>query len=432
MAVPCANPDRRRDGPRTRPDRLTAIDTLKGVSMIMIFYCHFAWVWRADTWIAFSRLQWMVLDFFGPTMFVAMSIVGSMASYQKEVASGGKPRHTRRSLVRISYLFAVGEVMNAVSVGFLGIWHVFAWNVITTIAIFSLLMPYIARLNVKTRLFLIACVMILYYPLVDLAMASMRAANIDFAIIQPQHLQDPATLCYVLFFHHGMMSPLIPWIMLPLCISIVFDPLVSKYATASAAEIHAELKKIAAIGAIMIAGAIALGLNLSGGFGIGPVNEIYNPTDTFFHWPFPEGVPAFFVRHTPQYMFYTLGIVFVFFSGVCEWQLVRGRRLKWDDKINNFGILSLTGFTMSHAGFLFPWIRLDVIPFFIVFIPILLGFVYSFWLWTNRCRAALSLEWFMGMYTALLNKALERLSRGSPRENPRVASGQRAEPPPAT
>ncbi|HME52225.1 MAG TPA: heparan-alpha-glucosaminide N-acetyltransferase domain-containing protein [Candidatus Lokiarchaeia archaeon] len=404
--------------------RITTIDTMKGMSMIMIFYAHFAFILRTSDWTAFTRIQWLFLDFFGPAMFVTMSMLGTMLG-----SAGGKdlskrePLYPRRSLIKITYLLIVGEIINLITLGGIGILHVFEWNVVTAIAIFSLVMPLILRMKMRWRMVLIVLIVMLYYPLLNFSMSSINAAGVDPGAATPAQINDLPTIIYFLFFQQAMTCPLFPWLLVPLITSIIFEPFCKAYRSNAPGAIQAELRKIGYVGLIFIAGAIALGFWLVPGYTRDIMPELSTPGQ-FFTYPF-AGVPVFLVRHTPQYIFYNLGIICVIFSILAERQLIQQKRILWEEKINNVGIMSLTLFLMSHVSWLFQWIHVQALVFYSFFIPLVFIVVNAYWYWNKRGKMIGSLEWAMVMYTMAITRALGRFDKGSidvGREKPRVVA----------
>ena len=383
--------------------RITTIDTMKGMSIIMIFYCHFAFIWRTDDWMAFTRLQWLFLDFVGPAMFVVMSMLGNMLSAAKEMETSKKDTlYTQKSLLKISYLFIIGEFINLLTIGETGILHVLEWNVVTTIAVFSLLIPAILRLKIRVRVLLLFFIVALYYPLLNYSMSSIDAAGIDPGAATPLQILDAPTIIYFLFFQQAMTCPLFPWLIVPLVTSIIFEPFVTAYRSNKPGAIQAELRKITIIGLIFIAGAIASGFWLIRGYTRDIMYELEQP-GAFYSYPL-GGVPVFLVRHTPQYLFYNLGIICVIFGILAERQLIQQKNILWEEKINNCGIMSLTVFIVSHMSWLFPWIRMEALEFYVIFIPFLFLVVNLFWLWRTKGKMVGSVEWLMNVYMLTLSR----------------------------
>jgi len=386
--------------PTRRDRRILTIDTMKGMSMVMILYCHFGWGWRGADWFVFFRFQWLVLDFFGPIMFLTMSVLGVMASHTDELARGIPVRYTPAELLRILALFLIGEIINIFNLWYLGVFHLTAWNIITAIAMVSLLIPYILRLKPWAKILLVAGIVVVYFPLVNWLLYPMNAAGVTHDdITMDLIMADPRTTIYWLFFHHGQMAPMFSWLIVPLIVSIIFTPLMSTYKSMDASALHEEMKRIGLAGLIMLVGGIAFGFQLFPGFAPYIRTEMNMPGDMYFHWPWPEGIPYFLTRHVPQYLFYMLGIVLIVFSLLGELQLVRGR-LSGKSNVNALGKLSLTAFIMSHVPLIFQGIDLPMPVFFLIFIPLLAIILYFFGVWTNRFDARGSIEWFIGVFVA--------------------------------
>jgi hypothetical protein len=387
--------------------RLTTIDTMKGMSIIMIFYCHFALSWRTWDWLAFMRLTWLVLDFFGPVMFITMSVLGNM------LAARGKPlkkqdrSSARRSWLRAAFIIAMGVIYDVNFIGTMGIFFMFMSNIYYIIAIFSLLIPYIVRLKPRTRLVLIVAIMVVYYPILDLSLTSIKAAGVDATSFSPAQVLDAPSIFYFLFINQGVTVPFFPWILVPLISSIVFEPFIASHDTATSGSLHATLARIRNFGFTMIAGGVALGFWLFPGYGNEIIRDMNMP-GSFFTWPYPDGIPVFLVRYTLQYLVYNLGIVCVFFGILGDWQLVKGKHVPWEKKINNFGEMSLTGFIMSHVPFYMTWIKLSILIFFAIFIPLIIAVVNLFWLWGKKTGAVCSPEWIMKQYITFVMKKLEK------------------------
>lgn len=391
-----------------RKDRLVTIDTMKGMSMVMIWLCHFAWGWHASDWTSLFKLLWLVLDFFGPVMFLSMSVLGTMLSLEHNRALGRKPGHPPKSLARISYLFIIGECVNLCMLWRFGLFHVFGWNIVTTIAFFSLLAPRITRLGAKTRVALVACIALAYHPVANLLVTNISAAGVNPDNMGPGDLANPAALVYYLFFHSGMMSPVFSWTIVPLVVSLAFEPLVTSLGGAPPGRVHAELKRIGAAGVAMVVASLSLGgFAITPGYSPGVVAQLNEPG--LLSWPFPEGVPAILDRHSPHYLFYMLGLVLIIFALLCEYQHVRRREIAFQRKINNFGALSLTAFELSHLGFWFDQPSIPFVPFMAIFIVMVVVVVNLFDLWATRRGSKYSLEWFMNAYVAMVLGIAEKI-----------------------
>jgi hypothetical protein len=386
---------------------LTTIDTMKGISIIVLFYGHSAFIWRTTDWFAFMRFTWLVSDFIGPIMFITMSVLANMISAANETIGNQRDSRTRRAWIRASFLFLMGVIYDLGSIVRMGAYFIIGANIFYTIAIFSLLNPLIMRLKVRTRVALIAIIMILYYPLLDLSLKSITAAGLDADVFIPTQLMDIPTFFYYILFNQGQTVPFFPWILVPLVASIIFEPFITNQGTATPETLHAGFTRIRNAGLIFITAAIALGFWLFPGYGFDIMSDM-NVPGSFFTWPYPEGVPVFLVRYTLQYIFYNLGIVFVLFGVLGEWQLVRGKHVLWEKKVNNFGRLSITGFIMSHVAYLFWWARMPILLFLVIYGIMMIALVNGFWFWSEKYDAIGSPEWILKAYIKRATKLLEK------------------------
>ncbi len=389
--------------------RLVTIDYMKGLSMMMIFYGHIGWTWRASSWISFSRLQWVLLDFFGPAMFVTLSVVGSMLSLQKKNAGDAGPLFPGRTLVKVSFVLAFGEVINAINGWHMGAYHLIGWNVITFIALFSyLFLPALLRSKARYRLLAIAAVVLLYYPLLLWANTGLVDAGITPFTITLADAADPRVAAYQLLFHQVAMTPILPWVILPLLTSLAFEGLSRSFNEHSEERTRAELSKILRIGLACIAIGILSGLVLWRGIDQSAYQDMMHD-DPYQFWPFDAGVPLFWIRHTPQYIFLMFGLICVLFSVFGNMER-SGGRFPSKERVTNFGELSLTAYLLSHVGYAIP-IKLD----FGIFLPALVGiialFVELLWQWTRRGKRVGTLEWLMVVYTGLVMRAASRYKR---------------------
>ncbi len=388
---------------------LPAIDILKGFSMLFIWYVHFSWAWHDASWAALFRFSWYILDFLGPSMFVVLSVIGNMASYQNATTEGRKPGITRRKVFKASFLFIYGECINVFFLWRLGWFHLSGWNVITTIALFSLLLPYMLRLRPRTRLVIVLVIFISYYPLATWVTGSLASRGISPDNIQIETFEDPIVAIYWFFFCQGMMTPLFPWIAVPLLVSAIFERFMKVSASKQREPIRKELKRLLLIGIGLLAAGVGLGLYPMIDFNIGAMVELSTP-GVYFTYPFNTGIVAFLVRHVPQYLCYNIGCATIIFSIISYAHLANPKLQQVRNGIVSFGNLSLTAYLLSHIGLLIP-IKLPMEIFFLIFLPMLLVAVIALHAWLKRWKAIGSLEWLMGFYTNAAVFGIEYLEK---------------------
>ncbi|MBN2151297.1 MAG: hypothetical protein JW839_07630 [Candidatus Lokiarchaeota archaeon] len=393
-----------------------AIDILKGLSMLLIWYVHFAWAWHDASWTALFRFSWYILDFFGPSMFVVLSIVGNMAGHQAAIDGGRKPGLSRRKVIKASFLFAYGECINAFFLWRLGWFHLSGWNVITTIALFSLLLPYMLRLRPRTRLAIVLAIFVLYYPLATLVSGSLASRGITPDNLDINTFTDPVVTIYWFFFCQAMMTPLFPWIAVPLLVSVVFERLVRASAAKEPGPVRRELRRLLLAGIALVAAGVCLGLYPIIDFNAGAMEELFVP-GVLFTYPFDTGIVAFLVRHVPQYLCFNIGCAAVLFAIISYAHEAMPKLRAVHTGITSFGKLSLTAYLVSHVGLLIP-LDIPIELFFSIFLPILVASVAVVHIWVTRWGTVGSLEWLLGLYT---NAAIYGLEYTENRRRERTA-----------
>lgn len=414
-------------GKDTPATPIPAIDVLKGLSMFVVWYVHFSWAWHDSSWTALFRFSWYLLDVLGPSMFVVLSVIGNMAGYVARSNGTGKLTITRRKAVKASFLFIYGECINLFFLWRLGWFHLSGWNVITTIALFSILLPYMLRLRARTRIAIAATILICYYPLALWVSAVLASRGITPATIQLESFMDPVVAIYWFFLCQAMMTPLFPWIAVPLIVSVVFERFIKIHVSGDRASIIKELKRVALMGIVLVVSGIGFGLYPMMDFNGGAMIELFTP-GTIFTYPFSTGIVAFLVRHAPQYLCYNTGCAAILFAIISHVHLRKPDLRHSPDPLKTFGRLSLTAFLLSHAGLLIP-ITMPMDTFFWIFVPLVAGVVLMFYLWGTRWREVGSLEWLMGFYTNATMFGLEyvdkkRQDRQDHGKTPRATPGR--------
>nr|MDO8088223.1 hypothetical protein [Candidatus Sigynarchaeum springense] len=388
---------------------IPAIDILKGFSMLFIWYVHFAWAWHDDSWTSLFRFSWYILDVIGPSMFIVLSVVGNMASYQATTMPGRKPGITRKKVFKASFLFIYGECINLFFLWHLGWFHLSGWNVITTIALFSLLLPYMLRLRPRTRLAIVVTIFIAYYPLAMWLTGYLASHGITPENLQIDVLMDPMVSIYWFFFCHGMMTPLFPWIAVPLLVSVIFERVVKAIASKQSDLVPRELKRLLLVGVLILAAGVLFGLYPMIDFNLGAMDELLTP-GFYFTYPFHTGIVAFLVRHVPQYLCYNTGCAAILFSIISYLHVKMPGFNEVQSSVKSFGKLSLTAYLLSHLGLLIP-LSLPIELFFSIFLPILIVTVLAFHAWVTRWNAFGSLEWLMGFTTNAAIFGIEYLEK---------------------
>ncbi|MEX2680970.1 MAG: heparan-alpha-glucosaminide N-acetyltransferase domain-containing protein [Candidatus Sigynarchaeota archaeon] len=396
--------------------RVPTIDTLRGISIIMVLYIHLAGAWRAPDWSTLLRLQWYATEFFGPAMFITISLVGNMVSHfaRKNRDSGDQsmPMNRRplalprKLLLRSSFLFIVGECINAIFTGRLGLLHLTGWNMITTIALFGLLIPVMLRIPKIARLLLAASILLAYYPIMNWSIAPLDPFDIDLLWISPEKFADPRVLVYWFLFFHDMMAPVFSWLAVPLIASVVFESMVSKLTNGDSKKIGRESARVALVGVAMILIGIVSGFQIAPDY-VGRLNTEIATPDAYIQWPW-AGVFIFWIKSTPQYIVYNLGIVFLAFSAFSYVQIGKKRVLPGENFVNSCGRFSLTIFIASYILSQIP-LELPLPLFYILAIPIIISITWVTRAWEKHLSGVGSIEWMMNVHVVTISFLLDKM-----------------------
>jgi hypothetical protein len=347
----------------------------------------------------------MVFDFFGPSMFVTLSVVGSIIGYYKRKEKGDERIINVQILLKASYLFIVGELLNLViDGGRLEIYHLISWNVITFVAFLTLLIPSIMKLDYRFRLGILIFLVLSYFPLYNLGLQAVKGVGASEMNLFAEDVQNVGVFLFIFLFNPANMTPVYSWLIVPFLVSLVFDKFIHKNITMDP-NYKKELKLLGKLGLVFILGSILFGFPLVQGYP-GIMDDLLWPA-SWFQWPFEGGIPQFWLRHTPQYLFFNFGILCLMFSYFGKRELVQQKDFPWQDKLCNFGILSLTGFLASFIGVVIP-VQTPFLLFWIIFWPIIIVFIYAFWFWVKKFKATGSFEWLMVVYMLAVKKIIKK------------------------
>jgi hypothetical protein len=400
----------RRTAPKAskETDRLPTIDFMRHISMFFVFYTHFMINWHAPEWDSWIILQWTLLDFLGITSFTGLSIIGNMMSYYKRREKGDTRLFTPGSWVRVLCLYAIAVPMNLVAQGYMGPICLLAGNVLTIIAVFSLLTPLVLQMRWEARAIVLAMLLVLHYPLVSWAWGGLVDAGITAEGITMASIADPRVFAYYVLFDHGVTAPLFTWLPIVFLVTTVFERFVKTQGKLSKDGLSRELGRIALIGAIIVVTSALAGSTPTQGYIPGELANLTHP-GFIFTWPV-DWLPMFLVRNSGSMVVYNFGMFCLTFFVFGSIQLVHGKRFPAQEKLMNFGKLSLTGFLLSHIPYAFH-LELPLWTFYAIFIPIYIAIVEVFWLWTTRARGVGSVEWGITFVSTLVTKAVERKAK---------------------
>ena len=391
-------------------NRINTLDFMRGVSMFFVFYTHFAINWNTSDWTSWCLFQWTVLDFMGITSFTGLSVLGTMIACFKRKEKGDLRLLPASTLLRALYLFILGQFLNIAAQWYMGVDLIFASNILFAIAIFSILTPLILKLNYKTRFLFAGAIIILYYPFLNWAFSGLTEAGITALQITLANMGDPRVVVYYFLFDHAMMTPLFPWLIIPFFMTTIFESLIKALNHGDFQVISHELKKIAVIGALIIACSIAVGFPLTRGYSWWEVDQLTTP-GFFFTWPI-HAVPLFYDRNTINMIVFNIGSFCIVFFMIGYVQLIWKKRFPWEDKMANFGRLSLTGFMLSELAYALGFIKLPLFLFYAIFIPLFILIVNAFWYWSNTLKGKFTLEWLSVIFVSIISRSFSKTRKG--------------------
>jgi hypothetical protein len=385
---------------------IPTIDTLRGISVVLILHMHCALAWRASDWSALSRFMFYTTDFVAPVLYTVMSILGNMISLESRYKKEGKYSLSRGAVLRASFLFLYAESLNILNVSRLGWYSLTTWNVILAIVVFTLVLPSMLKLKPIIRLAIAAGICLVYFPLVNISLAPLAGSPVDINAVTAASLANPATWPYWLFFYHDMMTPIFSWMIIPLLVPVIFNRFVKALVAGTRDRWAHEIKRIAIVGLILIVLGVVTGFWRVPDYVTKNHLQLSTP-DAYFTWPFPDGEPLFMIRHTPQYMVYNTGMICLIFSVIAYVQLPMGKKLPGQGVLLHLGNLSLTGFNLSLFTFLIPF-SFPLPLFYVIVIPSIVIITTVFHVWYTKGHGIASIEWLMRLYVNTISYFLDQ------------------------
>jgi hypothetical protein len=190
------------------------------------------------------------------------------------------------------------------------------------------------------------------------------------------------------------MAPIFTWLIIPLLSTIIFEKFIKNYNKSSKNVLHKNLKKILLIGIITIISSMIIFNSPSKGYIEDELENLTRP-GFYFTWPV-NWVPLFLVRNSISMVVYNFGWFCVIFYIFARFQLVEGLKFPWEEKLSNFGKLSLTGFLLSHIPYAIP-LSLPLWLFYSIFIPFYIVLINLFWYWAKKLKGVGTVEWLIGI-----------------------------------
>ncbi|MBN2150992.1 MAG: hypothetical protein JW839_06090 [Candidatus Lokiarchaeota archaeon] len=395
--------------------RIVAIDYLKGIGALWFTLGHMMLYFNDGSWLSIMAVAIIALDWLTVTMFLALTVVGTMMSIKQKEAAGTTKGMLVSAVKKSTFLLIVGTVMN-ISIELynaekLGPWVLLGANMIFVIALVQLFTFVLMRLGKVPRVALLAALLVLYPVLLNVTLQAIGFNGYGEVPVSQGELANPAYVAYYLLFHMDAMSPTFEWLITATIASLVFEGFAEHVAREgregrvsgalpgeSGESRKGAVKHLAAMGMVCISAAI-----LIGGFvmikGVGPSYSEYYFLSAADQYSFysADGLPLFIVRHFPNYTAFNVGILAMVFAALYYRTEFRSKNLAFQDTFVVSGQLSFSIFVYGHAFYLL-FLRLSVWQYLALCVPIGLLMLVGVKLWARRARGIGSLEWLMGVY----------------------------------
>ncbi len=361
--------------PLKSPDRIISIDVLKGIAIALVILAHIAGLSFVpeEQWI--YGLIYTILDVFGPSMFIFLSVLGVVFSILNK-PGGTRNKKTRNAVFqRGLIIFLLGSIVNILGTvqqfGPLSFWQ---WFILQLLAFSQIITFYVLKLPKLTRMILAFLIIFIISPVVFGQLTdAMYAAGINYKTLSLDDLSNPSALLFWFLYYPPHMSPILPWIAVPFIASIVGESLVNAVRKGTREAKMNFIRATLVDGIIFVLVAIAFGSTLQktdlGTYLFDIINN--NP---YFQIP---GIPEFLIMHSNYNLLYNMGMSMILLCPVfylTEVKNLRGRKLNF---FNFYGRFSLSLF-MYHMLF-GAWLPLMVtLPWMVVYMLFMYALLYYF------------------------------------------------------
>src|SRR5271157_194510 len=403
-------------------DRLVAIDYLKGIAVIWFTIGHNIMNWEDHTWRSLASIIALSLDWTGPGLFIAFTVLGTMISIRRRMMTGKTRGIFKNACIKSSFLLMAGEILNlainAMSGNSLGFWHLFGANMITDVALAQLLTFGLVKISLRLRSLLLIMLCVLYPILLVTCLKGIGYDGSGSIALNPTVLNNPAYLAYYLLFYMDAMSPTMSWLITAFLGSILFESFTKYYTTSIGKQPDIQAQKRHAERLIM-AGCCTFVISiLMGGFvifrGLGMSGWLYDflvSSDPFRFYTL-SGLPLILVRHVPQYLAFNAGILLIAFGLFYYRSVVRRKKLAWQASVARLGKYSFSIFLYGYALALIP-VKLPLYLFVPANVAIIAIIFIVFKFWHSRAHCIGSVEWILGKYVIYVSAALKHLETRS-------------------
>lgn len=357
----------------TKQERLLSIDFLRGISIIMIYYCHVAMAWKGDDWYSLFIFLWLILDFFGMPMFATISTIGKMRSY----FAGDEKVFSFSTIIHATYLLAVGSAIHLVYVLCGVCTSILPFNIVVFVAFNQIFTPFLLKMRKFMRFSLLILLSVTYFFVLYYA---------PYPVVS--------------FFLMSVQMPIYPFIIIPIFVTIIAED----YFTREGSRV--ELQRMILYAAIAIFISILVGSRITlGVYGEGYRADLYHD-DQFQFWNF-VGLPMFMIRPYPQFLIYNSGIDLFLLGILLYVERFTGRKRVFNARIISLGRLSLTHYCFAAVFMIIPF-SFSFLSYHLIFVGLITLVIFSFSIIDVKHNKFGTIEWGMGVYSRAVTLFIER------------------------
>ncbi|MCP4760316.1 MAG: hypothetical protein GY870_00950 [archaeon] len=406
--------------------RIDSIDVLKGLAICFVILAHMCMV-NLMGWTKFVLwIIYLVLDVFGPSLFVVLSVLST--SFSVSLKRGKVDEKEIRDTVigRAIPLWIIGVIQNyGMGKANLGILKFWGWGIFFFIAIAQVTTYYVTKMKQRDRLIIALSIIIIYEIILNIVLIGLNNAGLDYvALVQGNmsesdvfntFLTDPFGFIFFFIFNPLNEEPFLPWIAVPFVIAGIGEALAGVVNDGSKESYKNFNKKILYQGIIFTVIGIILGFSFTHddlGWGLisgfeTSIGILYNDMAGI---PYNESfyIPVFLVHSSSANMFYNMGMDLLLLSlcfYICE---IKGHKGKIVQFFSFYGKVSLSLFVFHIViGSLFPGKLTFDIFVYVVLVIIVLYYIMK--TWAYKFKMKLTPEFFIIIFGMFYIKTMKKM-----------------------
>ncbi|MFO8019883.1 MAG: hypothetical protein R6U96_14760 [Promethearchaeia archaeon] len=370
--------------------KIKSIDFLKGFSICLIILGHISKIWIDNEWLWVYGSIFIILDVFGPSLFIFLSAMSIIFSLRKKMGFIPKKSVQNSIILRGFITIGLGFVDNLLSVHHvlfpLNLW---GWNIFIFYG-FSQIISYLAlKLSRGVRIGI--GIMAIYFT-----------PSIQELLFIGKEIDPIIGFLHYIFISPAPHFPFFPFV--ALCFfSTAFGEMFFEATLLETDEAYMDtFRTFIKYGVILVL--TGIGFTLLGGEMLLTTEDI-----NFYEYPFINlleivqnqpyfkvlGLPRFLLRGTSEYLFYCLGMIMIILGISFYWIDIKKKVNPFMNMLSFYGKVSFTLFIIHYIS-IFLYIRsLNILLFWAVWIGYIGFFGVTLYIWHIFGRGKYTLEWFM-------------------------------------